>query len=262
MKRRKKEKKSGKKKKWILPVSIIGGVLLLFLVVIGAFLLRHCSGIYVRTSGGRNMVVFDDTGPVVLSTTDKPDRFDGIETGDRVIAVCGFVHDTYPAQSDAKFVLRLWKGDLEDIPQKDRDALWELGRLFENKDSAAEEKADFPDWGLTLLVRDVTPAGLTLVCTKRGGNPTGELTCGTDYRLLVSKKGKWEEVPTLPGNHIWDDLGYRISEEQDTEFLISWDWLYGKLPKGTYRLAKEFSIHRGPVDYEEATYWVEFEISE
>ena len=77
------------------------------------------------------MVVFDDIGPVVLSTKDKPDRFDGIETGDRIIAVCGALDESYPGQSDAKFVLRLWKGDLEDIPQKDRDAIWELGRLFE-----------------------------------------------------------------------------------------------------------------------------------
>lgn len=120
-----------KKRKWVLPVSIIGGVLLLCLVVIGAFLLRYCSGIYVRTSGGRHMVVFDDIGPVIVSTKDKPDRFDGIETGDRVIAVCGALNETYPGQSEAKFVLGLWKGDLEDIPQKDREVLWELGRLFE-----------------------------------------------------------------------------------------------------------------------------------
>ena len=99
-----------KKRKWVLPVSIIAGFFLLCLVVTGVFLLRHCSGIYVRTSGGRHMVVFEAIGPVVLSTEDKPDRFDGIETGDRVIAVCGFLHETYPAQSEAKFVFRLWKG--------------------------------------------------------------------------------------------------------------------------------------------------------
>ena len=131
-----------KKRKWVLPVCIIGGVLLLCLAGVGAFLIRYCSGIYVRTSGGRHMVVFDDSGPVILSTKDKPDRFDGIETGDRIIAVCGFVHETYPAQSEAKLVLRLGKGDLEDIPQEDRDALWELGRLFENTETITEGDAD------------------------------------------------------------------------------------------------------------------------
>lgn len=251
-----------KKKKWVLPVSIIGGVLLLCLVATGAFLLRYCSGIYVRTSGGRHMVVFDDIGPVIVSTKDKPDRFEGIETGDRVIAVCGFLHETYPGQSDAKFVLRLWKGDLEDIPQKDRDAIWELGRLFENNDSATEEEADVPDWGLTLSVRDVTPTGLTLVCTKRGGNPTGRLTCGTDYRLLVSEDGKWKNVPTVIEEYGWDDMGYRITDEKAAEFILSWEWLYGTLPAGTYRLAKDFMDWRDSGDYDEETYWVEFKISE
>ncbi|MBE5930864.1 MAG: hypothetical protein E7268_07425 [Lachnospiraceae bacterium] len=250
------------KKKWVFPVSIIGGVLLLGLVVIGAFLLWHCSGIYVRTSGGRHMVVFDDSGPMILSTTDKPDRFDGIETGDRVIAVCGFVHDTYPAQSDAKFVLRLWKGDLEDIPQKDRDALWELGRLFENKDSATEEDADFPDWGLTLSVKDVTPTGLTLVCTQEGGNPTGDLQCGEDYRLIALEDGVWKDVPTVLGNFIWDSLAYPIPKRQDRAFEISWEWLYGELPAGYYRLVKEFMDFRGTADFDTAKYWVEFEITE
>jgi len=123
-------------------------------------------------------------------------------------------------------------------------------------------KKDFPDWGLSLSVKDVTSTGVTLVCTKEGGNPTGELMCGTDYRLLVSENGIWKNVPTVIENYGWDDLGYRISEEQETEFPISWEWLYGELPAGTYRLEKEFMDHRGPGDYDTAVYRVEFEIRE
>ena len=249
-----------KKKKWVLPVCIIGGVLLLCLVGVGAFLNRHCSGIYVRTSDGRHMVVFDDIGPVMLSTKDKPDRFDGIETGDRVIAVCGFVHETYPAQSEAKFVLRLWKGDLEDIPQKDRDAIWELGRLFENKDSATAEDTEFPDWGVSLSVKDITPAGLTLVYRRTKGNPTGQIQWGEDYCLSVLEEGLWKEVPTVIEDAIWHRMAYGFGGDKDVEETVSWEWLYGKLPTGTYRLEKEFMDHRGPGDYDTAVYRVEFEI--
>ena len=260
MKPRNKEKKSGKKKKWVLPVSIIGGVLLLGVIVIGAFLLRHCSGIYVRTSDGRHMVVFDDIGPVIVSTKDKPDRFDGIETGDRVIVVCGFLHETYPAQSDAKFVLRLRKGDLEEIPEKHREELTEHGWLNQGTDSGATADEGFPDWGLTLSVKDVTPTGLTLVCSREGGNPTGELECGTDYHLIVLEDGTWKDVPTVIEEYGWDMLAYWIPEGQDTEFDISWEWLYGKLPAGTYRLKKGFMDFRETGDYDTAVYWVEFEI--
>lgn len=206
------------------------------------------------------MVVFDDGGPVILSTKDKPDRFDGIETGDRIIAVYGFVHETYPAQSEAKFVLRLWKGDLEDIPQKDRDAIWELGRLFENTDAVTEKDAEFPDWGVSLSVKDVTPTGLTLVYRQTKGNPTGQLQWGEDYCLSVLEEGIWKEVPTVIENAIWHRMAYGFGGEKDVEATVSWEWLYGKLPTGTYRLENEFMDHRGPGDYDTAVYRVEFEI--
>jgi len=120
----------------------------------------------------------------------------------------------------------------------------------------------FLDWGLTLSVKDVTPVGLTLVCSRRGGNPTGELECGTDYHLKVLEDGTWKDVPTVIEEYAWNSLAYWIWEGQDTEFTYSWEWLYGKLPAGTYRLTKGFMDFRGTGDYDTAVYWVEFEITE
>lgn len=260
MKRKSEAAENRKKRKWVIPLSIITGVLLLFLVVTGLFLLKHCSGIYVRTSGGRHMVVFDDMGPVVLSTKDKTGLFDGIETGDRVIVTCGAVNESYPAQSSAKIVIKLGKGDLEDIPIKYREELEELGWLNQSAGSVATVDEGFPDWGLTLSVKDVTPTGLTLVCTQKGGNLTGELQCGTDYHLIVLEDGTWKDVPTVIEEYAWNSLAYWISEGKDTEFDYSWEWLYGALPVGTYRLTKGFTDFRGTGDCDTAKYWVEFEI--
>ena len=47
------------------------------------------------------------------------------------------------------------------------------------------EDEGFPDWGITLSVKDVTDSGLTLVCTQSGGELTGELQTGSDYKLIV-----------------------------------------------------------------------------
>ena len=124
--------------------------------------------------------------------------------------------------------------------------------------SGADE--GFPDWGLTLSAKDVTPTGLTLVCTRKGGNPTGEIECGTDYHLIVLEDGTWKDVPTVIEEYAWNSLAYWITEGQDTEFSYSWEWLYGKLPAGTYRLTKGFMDFRGTADYDTAVYWVEFEI--
>lgn len=138
--------------------------------------------------------------------------------------------------------------------------------------SGADTTADFttsspeseqwrtPDWGVVLRVKDVTPAGLTLICTREGGNATGEVDCGSDYFLSVKKGEAWEPVPTIIENYGWDAMAYWVEEGRDTVFEISWEWLYGKLPTGTYRLTKGFMDFRGTGDYDTGKYWVEFVI--
>ncbi len=135
--------------------------------------------------------------------------------------------------------------------QPEGDSLAEL--------SNAGDDEGFPDWGLTLSVKDVTPSGMTLVCTQSGGEPTGDLQTGTDYKLIVLKE-VWEEVPTIIENYGWDSLAYMISANDVTEFEYNWEWLYGELPPGIYRMVKGFMDFRGSGDYDYFDYWVEFEI--
>ena len=116
----------------------------------------------------------------------------------------------------------------------------------------------FPDWGITLSVKAVTPSGCTLVCMQSGGSPTGELQTGTDYNLIVLRDGVWQEVPEIIDNAGWNSLAYIITKEETTEFEYSWEWLYGKLPAGTYRLTKGFMDVRETGNYDTAVYWAEF----
>ena len=51
-----------------------------------------------------------------------------------------------------------------------------------------------------------------------------------------------------------------IAEDDVTEFEIKWEWLYGKLPVGTYRIVKGFTDFRESGDYDDFAYWTEFEI--
>ncbi len=118
----------------------------------------------------------------------------------------------------------------------------------------------FPNWGLTLSAKDVTPSGLTLVCTQSGGEPTGDIMTGEDYYLTVWKKEHWRMVVPVIENYGWNSLGHWIPKDTDTEFEIDWKWLYGELEPGTYRLVKEFMDFRKTADYDKAVYWVEFVI--
>lgn len=113
--------------------------------------------------------------------------------------------------------------------------------------------------GLTLSVKDVTESGLTLVCTQSGGKLTGELQTGSDYKLIVLKEA-WEDVPTIIEDYGWTAEAYMVARDDVTEFEYNWEWLYGKLPAGTYRLVKGFTDFRESGDYDNFAYWTEFEI--
>jgi hypothetical protein len=111
-------------------------------------------------------------------------------------------------------------------------------------------------------VRDVTPTGLTLVIKKNGGNPTGRIEWGEAYQLAVLENGTWKDVPKIIDNAVWDAIAYGFFENSDVELSVSWEWLYGQLPAGTYRLTKEFMDFRETADFDTAKYRVEFEITE
>lgn len=126
--------------------------------------------------------------------------------------------------------------------------------------SATLPEPDAWDWGLTLSVKDVTDSGLTLVCTQSGGEVTGELETGSDYALKVLENGNWVDVPTIIEEYSWTSEAYLIPKEDSVEFNVNWEWLYGKLPAGTYRITKGFMDFRGSGDYDEGSFEAEFEI--
>lgn len=123
----------------------------------------------------------------------------------------------------------------------------------------------FPDWGLTLSAENVTSTGLTLVVTQSGGNPTGDILTGEPYRLIALVDETWQVVEELPlpegvDGRAFNSIGYWIQKGETREFEINWEWIFGELPSGTYRLIKEFSDFRETANYDPFEYWVEFEI--
>ena len=252
-----------KKRKWVFPVCIIGGVLLICLIGGIVFVAKNYVGTYVEGSGSkRHMVVYDHGGPMVLYNDADVEPFKDLETGDRVLIICGAMDTTYLPQSDAKLVIKLGEGSVEEIPKQYREELTEWGWLKQSGDSEGAEDASFPDWGLTLSAKDVSPTGLTLVYGQTKGNPTGQIQWGDAYQLSVFEEGTWKDVPIIVKNAVWNAIAYGFGGDKDVESTVSWEWLYGKLPTGTYRLEKEVMDFRGTGDYDTAVYWVEFEITE
>lgn len=113
------------------------------------------------------------------------------------------------------------------------------------------------EWGITLSVKDVTATGATIVFSQSGGNPTGELDTGSYYRLEHENENM---AFIVEGEVVWTAEAYMIRKDGKTEMKVNWEWLYGTLEPGTYRIVKQVMDFRGPGDFDEKEYSAEFTI--
>ena len=92
--------------------------------------------------------------------------------------------------------------------------------------------------GLMMSVSNVTTSGLTVHFRQYDDKNTGELIYGEDYTLEKLEGEKWEAVPMIIDNGVFTDIGYNIPKNGEAEIETNWEWLYGKLEPGTYKITK------------------------
>lgn len=135
--------------------------------------------------------------------------------------------------------------------------------MADNFGEGAETDPEHNDMlGLNLSVIDISRTGLCLICSQSGGQPTGTLKTGSSYNLEKYEGENWHPVIPIINNYGWQLQTFTIYKNHDTEFNIDWEWLYGKLGIGIYRLEKKIIDFREPGDQDEYTYYVEFEIND
>ena len=105
---------------------------------------------------------------------------------------------------------------------------------------------------MSLSAANVTPTGLTAVFTQSGGSDAAELTTGSYYVIQKRSGQDWEDLETLvPQNELaWTALAYGIRRNGSVTLETNWDWLYGALPAGEYRIGKEVVKSYGSGDYQ------------
>lgn len=101
--------------------------------------------------------------------------------------------------------------------------------------------------GVTMTVKEGTAisTGLTVVFKN---NTSNQVIYG-EYFLLEKKiNGKWYQVPIAL--EPFPDIGYSLSSGDETEWKVDWDWRYGSLDTGVYRIVKDISDFRGTGDFD------------
>lgn len=119
-------------------------------------------------------------------------------------------------------------------------------------------------WGIQLSSRNITPTGMTLICNQSGGEPTGYLHTGSYYFLEEKIEAEWLEVDKLDLEHdlAWTDESWTIPMNNTVEWEVDWEWLYGELPIGRYRIGKEITDFRNTGDYDTKIYYITFEVED
>lgn len=140
------------------------------------------------------------------------------------------------------------------------DQIIDVAEGFDNDIAIDTEYND--KLGLVLSVDNVTSTGLCLICSQSGGQPTGTLKTGSSYNLEKYDSGKWYPVIPIIDNYGWQLQAFTIYKNQDTKFNINWEWLYGKLGSGTYRLEKNIIDFRESDNQDNYIYYIEFELND
>ena len=105
---------------------------------------------------------------------------------------------------------------------------------------------------------------MTLVCEQSGGESIGELFSGSSYSLSRYVEGNWETIEYLPKDTevAWTDEAWIIPLEDTVEWEVNWEWLYGELVPGKYRMSKPVMNLAEPGDFTTAVHFVEFDVAE
>ena len=128
--------------------------------------------------------------------------------------------------------------------------------------SVEHEPIENSSWGVTLTAKDVSPIGMTIVCTQDGYEVEGELFTGSSYSLYRYEEEEWKIVEYLPQEHeiAWTSEAWMIPLEGTVEWETNWEWLYGELPRGRYKLGKGIMNLTEPGKFDTSMQFIEFEI--
>ncbi|KAB8138059.1 hypothetical protein F9U64_06665 [Gracilibacillus oryzae] len=114
--------------------------------------------------------------------------------------------------------------------------------------------------GVTMIVKEGTVSSTGLTVTFEN---TSDKRCIYSEDFLLEKKieGTWYQVPFVPGtSYGFNEPGYELDSSNASDWTVDWEWLYGRLDSGEYRIVKGILDVREPGDYDEHHLTAEFAV--
>lgn len=89
---------------------------------------------------------------------------------------------------------------------------------------------------VSIKISDISTTGAIVTIKDINGN---SYTYGEWYKIEKLVNGEWKELRTIIDNYGFNSMGYLVDKDNEVKFVIDWEWLYGELPLGSYRILKE-----------------------
>lgn len=105
----------------------------------------------------------------------------------------------------------------------------------------------------------LTKTGATIIITDNNPN---KIIYGTSFYIEKYENSDWHEVMPINNNYGFNSMAYYVDENGKLELEQNWEYIYGKLNKGIYRIVKDVAFESDvPITPEDIYYiWTEFEI--
>ena len=189
--------------------------------------------------------------PVSIGTYDGHAYWDFVRFGEQNEGVVAL---TYRVED--------WWDDYKNVVSGILDTLSFERDIKEGGRYVFREESENREIGLYFSLKNISSTGATLVYNQFDAEaPTGRLQDGDDFAIERYGDGNWEEVPvTVKGDYGFHDIAYVIPNEEITERELSWEWLYGQLAPGEYRIEKIFLDFRETADYDEHVIYAYFNL--
>lgn len=107
-------------------------------------------------------------------------------------------------------------------------------------DNTAEYNVNQSLSNVTITISNVTPTGATINIKDTNKEP---YVYGEWYKIERKSGTTWVDADTVTDVYGFNDIGYLV-DEKTNELTIEtdWEWLYGALPSGQYRIYKQVGL--------------------
>ena len=227
-------------------LSVVLVIVFLALVGFGIIILNGNQFVVGRLwkQEGSYMIVNEEDAMYMNVSESMKNKLDKMSTGDEILLMHGFVETSYPAITDAKFVLKLSQGDEGDLPQGTLDRFvlsdvvldsnvdsdmivdvpasvveceyegyWFTLEIPENWKYEIQEftEEDYYDFGLYFWPKDEKEGRIGVLSTEMFA------VCGTGLETKKVMFGDFEaNQGTYDGNDVWDFMTFSF---EDRDFV-------------------------------------------